>query len=252
MRRSILLVGALSIGILTGANRANASEVAVCASNALEGQEAMDRKQLTTAREKFVRCAAVSCPEPVRGDCVHWLDAVEKGMPTAVFFADVVGGPDVTDVRVSIDGIEVKNGLDGGSVPIEPGQRRVRFERPGSRALEWTVLFVEGEKNRKIAGHFPAEPSGSTDRRRSALPWIFAGVGVASVASFAGFGLAGAADVRALDRCEPRCASGDVTSARTKYLVADISLGIALVSLGVATYFFLSEGSRHPTRSAGP
>lgn len=232
------IAAAVAAAIALLAPPLRADPVAACADAALRGQEARERRALRSAREEFVRCAAAGCPAAVRNDCLQWLAEVEHTIPTAVFFADVGGTHDVTDVRVSVDGVALVDRLDGRSVPVEPGERRVRFERPGSPPQERSVLFVEGEKNRKVTVHFPAPASGA--RGGSPWPWVAGAVSAASFVSFGAFALAGSADVRALERCEPRCATSDVQAARTKYFVADVSLGLAVVSLGVATYLFLT------------
>jgi hypothetical protein len=152
------------------------------------------------------------------------------------------------DVAVSIDGVEVASRLDGRSVPVDPGEHRVRFVW-GRAQQERRVLFVVGEKNRKIEARF-AEPEPPAPRpaaaRPSPWPWALGAVGVVGLAGFAGFGLSGRADLRDLDGCAPRCDPERVDDAKGKYVIADLSLAVGIVGLGLATYLFLTgDGVRH-------
>lgn len=71
--------------------------------------------------------------------------------------------------------------------------------------------------------------------------WVLGGVGVAGLGVFAGFGLAGRSGQSDLeDRCSPRCSPAEAKSTKTKYLIADIGLGVGVVSLAAATYFALT------------
>jgi hypothetical protein len=66
------------------------------------------------------------------------------------------------------------------------------------------------------------------------------GVGGAALASFALFGAAGRTQqTNHLDPCAPSCPHAEVQSVRTKYLVADVSLGVSVIALGAAAYFLL-------------
>jgi hypothetical protein len=259
MKRCSMAIGCLFV-FLTKAAEADTTNLASCARAAEEGQAARDTKAFRVAREKLLQCAAAECPTAIRSDCLGWLDTVERAMPSAVFFADAGAGRDVTDVRVYIDGVLTAERLDGRSVPVEPGEHRVRFVWQGSQVQERSVLFVEGEKNRKVEAHFsPPSASASSPSPSPPAPlaasggmspwfWIASGVALVGAGGFTAFGLAGRADLRDLDRCEPRCASDDVDAARTKYLLADISLGVGIVGLGVATYLFFT-GRQPDTRA---
>jgi hypothetical protein len=82
---------------------------------------------------------------------------------------------------------------------------------------------------------------------------MLGGVGIAALGSFTYFALSGKAEERKLRRCAPDCEPDDVTPMRTRYLVADVSLGVAALSLGAAGYLLLFTGSDADgeTRAAG-
>jgi hypothetical protein len=48
------------------------------------------------------------------------------------------------------------------------------------------------------------------------------------------------------DSCAPSCPEDDVGSVRTKLILADVSLGVGVVSLGVATYLFIASAGSKP------
>ena len=58
---------------------------------------------------------------------------------------------------------------------------------------------------------------------------------------FATSGIMGLSQKGDLDNCKGSCAQSDVDAAKRKFLVADIGLGVGLLSLGAATYFYLTR-----------
>src|SRR5258708_2923972 len=62
----------------------------------------------------------------------------------------------------------------------------------------------------------------------------------AFAASFGYCALSGHSEMGPLNQCKPYCAAADVQRVRTKYLIADISLGVSLVALAGAGYWLLS------------
>jgi hypothetical protein len=79
-------------------------------------------------------------------------------------------------------------------------------------------------------------------------------LGVAGLAAFGVFGVAGFVEKQhLLDRCAPTCADSDVAKVRFDYITADASLGVGVVSLGVAAYLLLSsQPARTPAVSVAP
>lgn len=240
------LAGIAAVTLLLASTTARAESFAQCAAAAERGQTSRDEREFSKARAQFLQCSVASCPETIRRDCLGWLDAVERAMPSAVFYATAGADRDLTDVRVEIDGFAITDRLDGRSQFVEPGMHRVRFVWNGA-SRESQVVFVEGEKNRKVEARFDPPAADRPARRSSPWPWVASGVALVGAAGFIGFGLSGKADVDELGRCEPRCATDDVAAARAKYIAADVSLGVGIVALGVATYLFLTERAARPT-----
>ncbi len=145
--------------------------------------------------------------------------------------------------------IAVTEKLDGKPLQMDLGKHSVKFEYAG-QTKEEDVIIGAGQKNRNVNVTFGAAPAASVggttpppkESEGSLLPaLVVGGLGVVALGSFAVFGLGGKSDVSDLQRCKPTCPESDVDKARTKLIVADISLGVGVVALGVATYLFLTR-----------
>ena len=121
------------------------------------------------------------------------------------------------------------------------------------------VLVREGERNRIIIVEFGTRPgenlplpevspriakttlgAGPNPHSGRLVPYALAGVGVLGLAGFTTFAILGNSQKADLERtCSPYCQSGQVDSVKTKYHLADVSLGVGIVSLGVATYLWV-------------
>ncbi len=74
--------------------------------------------------------------------------------------------------------------------------------------------------------------------------YVLGGLGVAGFGVFTAFGLMGLSAKSELDAraCKPACPGADVDDARKKFLVADVGLGVGVVSLALAAAVFLGRG----------
>lgn len=248
------------------------------------GQREAKAGRLRLASELFASCGSSdSCPHPVRSECVELYGAVEKAIPTIVFSVTDDEGQDITNVKVySTDQLLVEK-LDGRPVRLDPGKHRFRFVLPWGEVLSSDALVREGEKNRVVAVRQAAKPQKKPEPLPAvpapdpnppapprppepepepepdhALPvefWIASGVGVTALASWGVFALAGQGKQTTLEACSPACAESlrdDYDAMRRDYLIADVSLGLAAASFGVATWFFFSEqGSNSPSGLRG-
>jgi hypothetical protein len=249
--------------VLLCATAAQADVTAVCLSSYEQAQVARKEARLRHAREQLLLCSQAGCPGATRADCVPWLAEVEKALPSVVITAKDAGGRELVDVGVSFDGAPLASRLDGRSLAIDPGEHTFRLEAAGHPPLEQRVVIHEAEKARPLAFSFPwsavtprpAPPASHAAATASAgLPSLHPGpavyalgaVSLVALGSFVYFGLTGTHDANGLrDACYPHCAASDVSNANRELLVADVSLGIAVVAAGVATYLLLT--SHEPT-----
>lgn len=250
---------ALPLVLALPARAATPQDKQACISASEKAQQLRADSKLSASRELLLSCARDVCPAVVRKDCARWLAEVDEAIPTIVLAAKDSAGHDVAAVKVLVDDKPFSDKLEGKAQSIDPGSHVFKFEREGGPAVTETVLVREGEKNRIIAVTFPAaegeSPPGTTPPKTtstvavvSPAAWVLAGVGAASFVSFAYFGLSArskASDLRST--CAPSCSSDEVDSVNTKLLIADISLGVSLVSFGISTYLFLN-----PTKTESP
>jgi hypothetical protein len=240
---------AVSTALLLASSAALAS--GPCVNAADRGQALRDKLKLRAAREEFITCAKDSCPAVVRTECIQWLADVDARLPSIVIRATDVSGRDVDDVRVTIDGVLEESRLVGRRINVDPGLRRLRLEHPGAASIDTQLIAREGEHNRIVdivftapaaapaAGSAPASAPGDKATPFPIAGVVFAGVAVLGAGAFAYFAASGQSDVDDLrSSCAPRCAASDVSSARTKIAIANIALGVSVVSLGIAGYFF--------------
>lgn len=231
-----------------------------CANAAEQAQQFRDEGKYRRAREQMLSCARDACPGPIKSDCGKWLSELDRDAPTVVFGARDAKG-DLFDVKVSMDGLLIQERLDGKPVLVDSGEHTFKFESAKDGVKEEKVLVRAAEKARAITVVFgsnvPASggsgssgAKGGADRgtsppaqeEGSIVPaLVVGGIGVLALGSFAFFGATGSSDVDDLQKCRPNCKEEDVDSARTKLIIADISLGVGIVALGVATYMFLTR-----------
>jgi hypothetical protein len=242
-----------------------------CIRVAEEGQKARDAGDLLRARELFAQCAVHSCPTVVRQDCTSWVEDARRETPSIVLGAHDAQGRDVLDARATIDGTPVQTKLDGTPIELNPGPHTVRLESEGVTPVETQVVLRPGDKNRAImvtlappgtattatmprpsATTPPPPPTGETPSGH--VPWgayALGGVGLAAMGTFAYFGITGKRDVDNLRAtCAPGCKAQDKQNAFDKLLVADIALGVGVVSL-VAALWIGVHGLTTPSTSSG-
>ena len=238
-----------------------------CAKAYETAQELRADGLLRAARDVLRMCVRTSCPAFIRGDCGKWLNDVELALPTAAF-AVRMAGKDLEQVTVVCDDELLAEKLDGRTLPMDPGKHSCRFESPGAEPAGIEVLIAEGQKNRVIEVELqpaatrppptplaPAAASppstgiperdlssapapGSKLRKRLGIAMAAASVG--GLAGFVAMGLRGVRDERSLAAsCAPACGDLDVGIVRYNYLLADIGLGVGVVSAMVAGYLLL-------------
>lgn len=265
LRRTSTLLGVCAMAAWSA--EAPCKELASCASAYEQSQVDRMEGRLRDSLEQLHECVRAECSEFVRGECGRWLAEVESSLPSVVLVAKR-GHREVAEVQVFLDGELLVQRLDGKALSVDPGQHEFRFESQQADPKVVDVLIREGEKNRAIrvdfeeAGppkHEPgrAPPEASQETRpppsgKGPLPYVLLGVGAAGVAGFAVLGLTGNQGFSEKQRtCAPSCTDDEVGSVRTRYALADVSLGIGLVALAVGGYLFFTEsGSTSEPRTA--
>ncbi len=225
---------------------AHADAIDACVSAATSGQVLQRQGKLRDARRDFLTCAVVRCPPVVKTVCDRLLSAVEASLPTVILGAHDAFGQDLLDVRVLLDGAPLVDTLDGKAVPIDPGPHELRFERRQGGTIPLNVVIREAEKNRAVDVSFPSDvvvppPSPPVGTRRPVLAYILGGLGIASLGAFAVLAIDGQSR---FDRCKPSaCTQGTIDGLTVQRDVAFATLGLGVVSSGLATWLFLARPS---------
>jgi hypothetical protein len=261
----LVLVG-LGLAVIADARVAHAEAPRACIEAVERGQALRDKVKLMEAKAAFLACASSACPEIIQRDCAQWVADVETRIATVIVTATDSSGRDVVYVPVLVDGVHFVDRLDGIAVPMNPGIHTFRFEPPGGAPLEQTVVIREAEKYQKQHFTLPASPPrrtpismlamdvpppsrppvGASDRAGFKLGAIVAGpVAGAAGISFGVFAIAGVVDVHHLDgTCSPRCSPSVVDGAHRDLEIADVSHGVGLTALAVATWLYIEWRAR--------
>ncbi|WP_437475999.1 hypothetical protein WME75_25370 [Sorangium sp. So ce1014] len=226
-----------------------ASGVEQCVAAHAEVQTLRRNQKLLEARRVLKGCARSECPAPVLRDCAAWVDEIERATPSVVFNV-TSGGEQVAGSRVLVDGQPVELSSSGAPLRLDPGKHTYRVEHDGYRPVAKELILFEGQRFRQlnvalepvVVPQAPAAQALMTERYRPvpALTYVLAGVGVAGAASFAVWGLMGRSEQDHLEQtCRPKCTDSDLTSVRTRYLIADISLGVGAAAFAGAALTYL-------------
>lgn len=245
--------------MLVATPRASADDRKVCIAASEKAQQLRNEGKLLEARDELATCQRPVCPKLVQQDCAQWTSDVLKLLPSIVPSAKDRKGRDLVDVKVSIDGKLVTDKLDGKPVDVDPGVHQVRFEAPGSPAVEERVVARQGEQSRIVtvtlgaATPDPWTPTPKPETGKSSPPvlaYILGGVGIAALGTALVIDLGANSDARTLkETCSPRCEQSQVDDVEQKYLIAGITAGVggALLIGGLVLFFTHGGKDAKPT-----
>jgi hypothetical protein len=255
-----------------------AADKVACVEAAEEGQRLQKEGHLVSARDRLLVCASRECPDVVSQDCTGWLGEVQRSLASVVVKAQGAAGEPLSDVSVFLDGSELSERAPTASIDVDPGDHVVRCERVGFIPVEQSVHVSEGERGDEVdcrlaqattkapdAGRpkgdpriLQAVPPGPPTR--GPLPWVvwpLGGLGVAGIGTFTYFALEGKAEentLRGKTGCAPKCTSAQLEPVETKFLVANVSLGVGIVALAAAAIVAVlhqSSGAATPSTATG-
>jgi hypothetical protein len=242
---------------------------------------------LLEALDSLVKCSQPSCLPAVRNDCVQWFQEVTQAVPTIVVSArsseqDLLDVHVLVDGRLvakRLDGRPLE--LNPGThkfrfeTPGYAAEERQVLLVPGEKLRPIVVSFDVPERRpspsppEPVENAFPPagaaasdgpgretanEPAPERDRPAASgrpvplLSYVFGAVALAGIGSFVGFALSGLEDYNSLESsCRPACESSKVDAVRTKLVVADVSLGVALASAVTATVLYINRPHARPS-----
>ena len=248
-------IGLAALAVATaGVAHADTKE---CSSAYVEAQKQRKAGALRKAREQLILCGKDSCLAAVKKDCVAWLDEVNASMPSVVVEAKGLDGRETLEVKVTVDGEVVAEQLGTGSIEVDPGVHRFRFEHRDQPPVEQEVIVREGQKHKPVEVSFakssPSAPppavtttaAPSPDAPEPApnrtLAYVLGGVGLVAIGAATALWISAESSRGTLEDsgCSPRCAEGDVDSIRTRRIIGDVALGVGVAAVAVGVYFFL-------------
>jgi hypothetical protein len=255
-RRSLVCAIAAACSLASSMDPARAEgSIDACNSAAVDGQTLRRAGRLREARGRFESCAKSSCRADIVSDCTRWLAEVDQAAPSIVIIARDANGVDVIGASVTIDGQPQQTEALARAIPLDPGEHVIDLVRPGGARLRLPVMLREGERMREVVATFvpdtppPPHPEETGESRPvPASVYVAASIGVVGLIGFAVAGGIADADWNRTG-CDVGCGHDDAVRVRRELLVADVSLGIGVVSLGVAAWLFFSR-PRHPVAAS--
>lgn len=211
------------------------------------GQAKRKAGKIRDALKEFEICAHDKCPKLVKEDCKQRLATASTSIPSIKL---ELKGAALSDATVTIDGAPAPAPGEDGSIELDVGEHTVRYELSDGRSAEAKVTVAEGQRGVVASAELPPirkpepdVPAPAAEAKAGPRPivYVLGGVAAAGVAGFAVFGLMGKSKESSLDDCKPNCQRSDVDSMRTRYLLADVSLVVALATGGAATYIYLKD-----------
>src|SRR5512145_2929710 len=194
-----------------------------------------------------------ACAKLIQRDCKVLGRAVEKSMPTLNLTVLDHRGQPLPNFGIEVDGVALPRDASHRVVASDPGNRRIRITVSGRQVADVTIPVRAQGKNQSVVIQLAAPNSASAKARNAS--YGLAGVGTVGLLSFVGFGISGYLDQRKLeDRSRLADVENDYALAdrmRRKYVIADVSLGIGLVSLGAATYLLFVTRDSEEQASPG-
>lgn len=262
------VLAAVGVTASAGAQEAAAPSKAACARAYESSQESRAAGRLQETRQRLLICAHDECPSFVQKDCTRWLDEVERELPSVVLSAPGLSPEEAGELRVTIDGQDVPDALDGRALTLDPGRHELVAERPGQPAVTRVILAQQGVQERAVTLELPEPAPAATSeppeleeesaglRQYAYVAW---GVGAVGLGVFAVLGTLGRADEQGLkDDCpsattdldrvgpgvcyKPRADDRKAIYER-EFLLADVGLVAGLVGLASGTVLFLTSPS---------
>ena len=121
-----------------------------CVAAHAQAQVEQRRGALLAAREQLLICGQKGCPKPIATDCGGWLAEAEESVPSVVFAVVDDLGHDLVDVQVTANGVLMTSKADGRALPLDPGLYQLRFQAEGYLPGQQSITVRQSEKNRIV------------------------------------------------------------------------------------------------------
>lgn len=190
---------------------------ASCAAAYESAQESRASGALQRTRSQLAYCAQTECPAFVQKDCAHWLEEVDRELPSIL--VSVVGLDAGSEgLTLKLDGHPIADAFSGKPISLDPGQHQLVLERQGAEPVTRILLAQQGVQNRSVEFRvgeatvtgasnesvFDADASTAGTSPLRSLAFVSWGVGAVGFGAFAVLGTLARADE---DRFREDCAS---------------------------------------------
>jgi hypothetical protein len=221
--------------------------------------------EYVAARDALLVCVQPTCPNLLRGDCLNWLTEVEKSLPTLVLAVTDLRGNDLPDARIYASGKLLEGWQNGRAQAFDPGVYTLHFEAPGRKPAEQTLTVREAEKNRLVHAQLAAlgdepvrvaantsavtsQPLSNDHAPTASVPlasYFLGGTALVSLGAFTYFAASGRKEYNRLDhKCAPSCPESWTKEGRRDYVLADVTLGVAVGAGAAALWVWLAHRRR--------
>jgi hypothetical protein len=231
-----------------------------------DAQELRIQGAMLRARDRLLVCSQSDCPGPIVHDCSEWLTEVDGNLSSVVFAVSDALGRDVSDTRVRANGRLLTEHTDGRALLLDPGSYTFAFEAPGFARVELTIAMRQSEKNRLLRVQLTALPGSldlaaatsdtarapdvrATSFRVPAGTVVLGATAAVGVAGFVYFGLSGRSKRLEAEHCNASCGSV-IDSGKRAYIIADISLGVAVLAASAAILVAVLDHGAAPAEHA--
>jgi hypothetical protein len=267
---ALAVLGATSASLPVSAQQHDAAVAPVaplsreqCVDAHRHSQELRRDNALLEARAEALQCARSECPGVIKRECGTYLEDLEAQIPS-VTFSVTDAGATAKAARVFLDDAPVADWQSGAPVPVNPGPHRFRFELPPNAPVAKEVILSAGNRFRHVEASFNpptniVPPSvvvqqTSSDEVTRPVPlavYPLVGAGVLGLAGFGMFAALGQAKENSLERsCAPECTAEEMAPMKRSLLTANISGGIGLAALGVASAVYFTRKTERGPRAA--
>lgn len=243
-----------------------------CIDSFSAAQERRNAGEIVSAKALLQACTGEpDCPSVIVEDCRRLLSELDVSIARVTFVAHDQRGREMANARVAIDG-QPPLGVGGAPIELDPGEHRFRFELPDGQVVERSQHVTAGPSITRVDAMFatidrqpsadpartvtgltrlPSSGAGSSSHGRRAAAYSLAGTAALGVGAFGYFGLSGRDEQARLARdCSPACSPGDVAAVRRRYLLADVSLTVAISAIAISAYLLITEPSESVTPKA--
>jgi hypothetical protein len=161
-------------------------------------------------------------------------------------------GAEIRTGTVTLDGKPVEDALGGRAISADPGPHEIEV-RASDLSLHDSIVLREYEKGRRVilAAKRTALPR-PPQESEGGIPtssWVLGGIGVAAIVPATIFGVMGV-NQRSEQKCDVGCVGEFANGVRTKFLLADVFIGVSIVGIGAAAILWALHGSGSRARSA--